>query len=108
MKLSEIATSIKSANAGATQITMDIAFADPAAYRRVVQSGALTQALVAGLYKVDEAKVEIYPYDPASTIKITVPRAVMSGGVEERDFDGVQQYIPLLDVVIDETGRAGS
>ncbi len=100
MKLCEAATSIKSANAGATQITMDIVFADEAAYRRVVGSGVLGAALVAGLYQVDAAQVEIYAYDPARTIKITVPRAVLSGGVEERDFDGVQQYIPLLDVEV--------
>lgn len=102
MKLSQIATSIKSANAGATQITMDIAFADPEAYRRVTSSGALSKALVARLYKVAESDVQIYPYDPARTIKITVPRAVLSGGVEERDFDGVQQYIPLLDIEVGE------
>jgi hypothetical protein len=101
MKLSQIATSIKSANAGATQITLDIAFADPSAYRRVVASGGLSKALIADLYKVDVSEVEIYDYDPASTIKITVPRAVVSGGIEERDFDGVQQYIPLLDIQID-------
>jgi Domain of unknown function (DUF4387) len=100
VKLCDLATSIKSANAGATQITMDIVFADPAAYRRAVDCGSLTPALIAGLYRVDEAAVEIYAYDPARTIKITVPRAVLSGGVEERDFDGVQQYIPLLDIEI--------
>jgi hypothetical protein len=102
MKLSEIATSIKSANAGATQITLDIAFADPAAYRRVIASGALNKALISQLYKVDPAEVEIYDYDPANTIKVTVPRAVVSGGIEERDFDGVQQYIPLLDIEVDD------
>jgi hypothetical protein len=100
MKLSEVANSVKSANAGATQITMDIAFRDFATYRKVFESGALAPAVIAPLYRIDPAEVEIHDYDPASTIKITIPRAVVSGGIAERDFDGVQQYIPLLSIEV--------
>jgi hypothetical protein len=100
MKLSEAARAIKSANAGATLITVDISFADTASYERVLTCRELNSAAIAGVYGVDPAKVEIYGYHPSNTIKITFPRTAPSGGVQERDFDGVQQYVPLLNLEV--------
>ena len=37
---------------------------------------------------------------PARIIKVTLPRPAMSGGLAERDFDGVQQFAPLLDIPV--------
>ena len=96
MRLCDLATSIRSANAGASQITMDIAFADRATFEAVVASGCPDPSSVSRLYGVEVGEVQIHPYRPANTIKVTIPRAVVSGGMEERDFDGVQQYVPLL------------
>jgi Domain of unknown function (DUF4387) len=100
VKLCDLAASIKSANAGASQLTMDIAFADRATFEAVVASGCLDPSAVSRLYRVDESEVQIHWYRPANTIKVTIPRAVISGGMEERDFDGVQQYVPLLYVEV--------
>jgi Domain of unknown function (DUF4387) len=99
-RLSEVAASIKSANAGASQITMDVAFADETTFERVARSGLLNAEVIARIYRVDPGAVEIHHYRPAHTIKVTMPRAVLSGGIEENDFDGVQQYIPLLDLEV--------
>lgn len=98
--LSTIAAFIKSANAGASLITFDIGFADAATFDRVVRSGSIDASVIGALYGVPAAEVRIYPYLPSSTIKITIPRAVISGGPEERDFDGVQQFAPLLDLPV--------
>lgn len=100
MRLRDAASFVKSANAGASQLTFDIGFADPERFRAVVAGGAVSREAVAKLYRIRPEDVAIYPYTPASTIKITVPRPVISGGIEERDFDGVQQFIPLLDLEI--------
>lgn len=100
MKLCDIASTIKSANAGASQLTFDIGFDDAAVFRQVVASGVLNADLMARLYKVPPASVQIYAYDPASVIKMTIPRGGLAGGVNERDFDGVQQFPLLLDVEI--------
>ena len=105
MKLSELATFIKSANAGATQLTFDIGFADEATFRRVVESGAIDANKVAALYGVARDRVRIYAYTPACAIKITIPRPSLSGGLDERDFDGVQQFAPLLDIEVDVDSR---
>ena len=100
MKLSDLVLFIKSANAGAIQVTFDIGFRDRETFEEVVASGAVSPGLIAGIYKVDPCDVAIYPYAPSWTIKVTIPRATRSGGADERDFDGVQQYPPLLDVDI--------
>ena len=98
MKLMDAASFIKSSNAGASYLTFDIGFATAEAFHRVVKSGALTPEVLSGLYPIPPSEVQIYAYEPSLVIKITIPRPVMSGGLAERDFDGVQQFAPLLDI----------
>lgn len=98
MKLVDIASFIKSSNAGASYLTFDIGFPDRKTFERVVQSEIISAALISRLYPVAPADVQIYAYRPSMAIKITIPRPVMSGGLAERDFDGVQQFAPLLDI----------
>jgi hypothetical protein len=104
-RLSDIAAFIKSANAGATQLTFDIGFPDRSTFEQIVRSGVIDAAKIASLYNIDAGDVAIHHYEPASTIKITIPRATRSGGVDERDFDGVQQYPPLLGIEVGEISR---
>jgi len=99
-KLTELTTFIKSANAGASLLTFDMGFSSKEAFDRVASSDAITPATIAGLYHVSPADVAIHPYEPALMLKITIPRPVMSGGVAERDFDGTQQFAPLLDLEV--------
>jgi len=107
MKLADIAQFIKSANAGASQLTFDIGFSDAQTYRRVIASDSIRRDIIARLYRVPPEDVEIYPYDPAAVIKITIPRREIAGGIAERDFDGVQQFPLLLDLEIElpDSGR---
>lgn len=99
-RLRDIARGIKSANAGASWITFDIMFPDAQSYARVRDSGVISKRLLATLYRVPESGVQVYSYDPALTIKATIPRKTQFGGADETDFDGVQQYIPLLTVEV--------
>jgi len=100
VKLADIASFVKSANAGATLITFDIGFPDNETFRRVLRCGALSPEAIAKIYRLKREQVRIYEYAPASTIKITLPRPSMTGGIDERDFDGVQQFAPLLDIEV--------
>jgi hypothetical protein len=102
VKLCELASFIKSSNAGATALTFDIGFDDPKKYQHVLGTGAISPQSVAKLYRLTPEQVEIFNYTPALAIKITMPRPVISGGVAERDFDGVQQFAPLLDIEVPE------
>lgn len=99
--LGEFADVVKSANAGATWLTLDIGFTDPAAYRRASRAAALTARAIAPLYAARPQDVAVYHCDAINTIKVTLPRRVTDGGAAETDFDGTQQFIPLLTLTID-------
>lgn len=108
MTLSDYAGFIKSANAGPTMLTIDIGFRSPADFERMVAARVITPELVAGLYPIQPDQVQIYNYAPSSVIKITIPRAVGAGSLDERDYDGVQQFVPLLSVPLPAVfGEAG-
>lgn len=97
--LAEVTEAIKSANAGASWLTFDIVFADDETYDAVRRRGIVSPALLGRLYCVDPATVAVHECDAVRTIKATIPRA-SSGGRDETDFDGTQQFAPLLDVEV--------
>ena len=101
MKLVELATTIRSKNAGVDHITFDIICRDRHNFERVRDSGVLTRALVARLYGIDEARVtDFVVFEPANAIKFTIRRLKPSGSPGETDVFGSQQYAPLFDLEI--------
>jgi hypothetical protein len=101
MKLAELASTIRSKNAGVDHITFDIICRERANFERVRDSGVLNRASVAKLYKVDESRVtDFVVFEPANAIKFTIRRLRPSGSAGETDLFGCQQYAPLFDVEI--------
>lgn len=98
--LGELAGVLRSKNAGALLVTLDVIFEDEATYRRVRDSGIITADLIATRYGVSANEVSIIPYDVAYAIKITIPRRVPSGHFGDTDVYGAQQHAPLLDIEI--------
>lgn len=101
MKLGEIAALIRSKNAGPFQLTFDVMFDDEEAYRKVVAADVITREWVESTYGVARDEVELYHYEPAWAIKITIPRPLPSGDPFDTDMYGGQQYGPLVDLEID-------
>lgn len=100
-RLVDLATTVRSKNAGVDHVTFDIIFADERTYRRVVASGVLTRESVARLYRVSLEDVTHFQYvDVARAIKFTLRRRRASGSPGESDVFGSQQYPPLFDVEI--------
>lgn len=99
-KLRDMARVIRSKNAGALQVTLDVMFEDAATYERVRDSGALTPRSLAPLYGVTDNEVAVIPFDIAYAIKITVPRKIRSGSPGDTDIYGAQQHAPLLDIEV--------
>jgi len=101
-RLSDLAKTIRSKNAGVDKITFDIIFTDRNVYDRVRQSRVLTPATVAKLYNIKEDRIaDFVEYDPACAIKFTIYRLQPSGSAGDSDIFGAQQYAPLLDVAVD-------
>ncbi len=99
-KLKDLAAVIRSKNAGALLLTLDVMFDDPATYARVRDAGVISPRRIGALYGVSDNQVAIIAYDVAYAIKITLPRAVPSGDPDDSDIYGAQQHAPLLDIEI--------
>jgi hypothetical protein len=100
-RLAELATLIRSKNAGPFTLTIDIMFHDRATYDRVIQSGVVSGARIGSIYNLREEDIKIIPYAPAYAIKVTFPRPVASGDLADGDGHGGQQYAPLVDLLIE-------
>ena len=101
MTLVELASTIRSKNAGVDHITFDVICRERANFERVRDSGALNRAAVARLFGIDEGRVsDFVVFEPANAIKFTIRRLAPSGGMGESDLFGSQQYAPLFDVQI--------
>lgn len=101
-KLSELAKTIRSKNAGTDKITFDVIFREPETYALVKRSKALTRETVTNLFGIDPQRItDFVEYDPAYAIKFTILRARPSGSPGDPDIFGAQQYAPLMDIAVD-------
>ena len=100
-KLSQLAKTIRSKNAGVNKITFDIIFREKDVYERVKRSGAISRLSMAALYGIPFERIsDFVEYDPGYAIKFTIYRLRPSGSAGDGDIFGAQQYAPLLDLEI--------
>lgn len=101
MKLVELASVIRTKNAGPYELTIDVIFNDRKTYQRVKESNSLNASVISGLYGVPESDIitAIY-FDPACAFKATMRRKVPCGDFGEKDIYGAQQHAPLLDLAV--------
>ncbi len=100
-KLSELASTIRSKNAGVNQITFDVIFSDREQYRRTVRSGVLSRDNIARYFGIPIERIsDFVEFDVANAIKFTIYRTRPSGSPGDWDILGCQQYGPLLDIEI--------
>ena len=99
-KLGDLATLVRSKNAGPFYLTFDVMFDDPAVYERVKKADVLSRAFVADRYGLSENEVMFFYVDNALAIKASIPRPVIQGDIGETDSYGGQQFAPLLDIEI--------
>jgi hypothetical protein len=104
--VAEVATLVRSKNAGIGLITVDVVCADPATYEAV--KAALTRERVASAYRVDpEAVVDIVHFDAGLATKVALRRPRLAGGdgLGETDLYGSAQYAPIAEIELDEQAR---
>ncbi len=95
-QLWQVTKLIRSKNSGPFELTFDVIFRDHATYEKVRDAGVINAAWFGRTYRLDPAAVLVINYDAASAIKITIPRPVISGDVDDGDVYGGQQYGPLV------------
>ena len=101
MKLSDLATVVRSKNAGPFELTFDVLFATYDNFECVVKSEVLSANKFAGLFRIPVSDViSVVEFEPALAIKVTIKRARSSGAFGETDVYGAQQHAPLLSLEI--------
>ena len=99
--LKELASVIRSKNAGPFELTFDIIFSNEKLYHRFKELNFLTPEVFAGLYNIDTSEISVFEYfDQALALKITIRRKVPSGNVEDTDIYGAAQHVPLMNLLI--------
>jgi len=97
-KLWQVTKLIRSKNAGPFELTFDVIFRDRATYETVRDAKIINEKWFAKTYRLPPEAVSVIHYDAANAIKITIPRPVISGDVDDTDVFGGQQYGPLVDL----------
>ena len=103
-RLRELATLIRSKNAGPFLLTLDLIFDRRDTYDQIVRSGVLDAEAIARLYNVPSHQVQFFLCPEIMAIKATIPRLVGAGDPLDSDVYGAQQIGPVLDLEIPISG----
>jgi hypothetical protein len=99
-KLWQVSKLIRSKNAGPFELTFDVIFKDRESYQRVRDARIINAEWFARAYRLTPEVVQIIHYEAASAIKVTIPRPVISGDIDDTDVFGGQQHGPLVDLEV--------
>ena len=83
--IGDVASLVRSKNAGPFWMTIDVFFATDADYQRAAAPGVLTEDVIAGLYRVAAANVALYRLPNIRVIKASFPRPVVQGSFADRE-----------------------
>ena len=98
--LLDLCSLIRSKNAGPFVLPFDFIARDQDSYERLRDSGVLTKKLFADLYGADPEQILLVHHDAAQAVKVSFPRPVRQGSLQDTDSYGGQQYAPLVDLPI--------
>ena len=100
-RLKEIASLIRSKNAGPFVLTFDIMFSSQKDYDDVARSGALSRNAFAELYRCPVESVRFFECPNALAFKFSIPRPITQGDLGDGDMHGGQQHAPLMEIPVD-------
>ena len=98
--LGEMATLIRSKNAGPFNLTFDIMFEEEENYQKVIASNVLTKEVFSSIYGIPVEEVLLVHHDAARAIKVSIPRPIFQCDLEDGDAYGGQQYGPLVSMEV--------
>src|SRR2546422_606001 len=99
-ELWEFTKLIRSKNAGPFELTFDIMFKDADCFDQVMKSGKLSAEAIAELYKIELGQVQFFAIKQLLIVKISIPRRVFSGDVQDTDVYGGEFYGPSAWLVV--------
>ncbi len=96
LPLAELASVIRSKNAGPLCVTLDLFFPNFESFQRAAQSDALQVSSIASLYDLLSPQIKRFDLPEIFAIKLSMPRSVCAGHPGDGDLYGAQQHAPLL------------
>ena len=100
LPITQLASVIRSKNAGPLCFTVDLFFRNAAAYQRAANSESLQHHSVADCYGLLASQVRRFELPDIWAIKLSMPRAVCAGNPGDGDLYGAQQHAPLLSLMV--------
>jgi hypothetical protein len=91
----DLATLVRSKNAGPFWLTLDIFFDSDTAYNAVVAPDVITPQRIADVYRTDPDSIRIFRLPQLRVVKISLPRPTVQGAIADRDMHAGQQHMPL-------------
>lgn len=85
-RLADVATKIRSKNAGPFWLTVDIFCGDVDAYARI--SAGISTAQVADLFQINQATLKRFDLADLHVVKFSLPRPCVQGTAADRDMHG--------------------
>lgn len=97
MILKDVASVIRSKNAGPYELTLDVILKEQETFEKMREKDIINPSVIAKLYQIPATDVLGIVYFPnAKAIKATIVRPLPSGAMGERDVYGAQQHAPLV------------
>lgn len=96
--LGDLATEVRSKNAGPFWQTLDVFLRDQAAYQ--IADALISVEKVAAIYQVAPASVQIFRIPQLRIVKVSFPRPVPQGSIYDRDMHAGQHHVPLASLQI--------
>ena len=96
--LGDLASEVRSKNAGPFWLTLEAFMADDAGYRAadtVIRADA-----VAELYHVAPSTIRIFRLPELRVVKVSFPRPLVQGSLHDRDMHAGQHHVPLAGLPI--------
>lgn len=100
MKVSDVASYVRSKNAGPFWVTVDIFCDNSEAYKTMCASPNLSAKTFSNIFQVPETHIKLFYLENLNVVKISYPRSTPQGGPDELDMHAGQQYLPVLDIVL--------
>lgn len=105
--LGELATEIRSKNAGPFWMTVEAFMDDDAGY--AVAERLITTELIARLYAVPVAGIHVFRIPALKVVKVSFPRRLSQASLHDRDVHAGQHHVLLAEQPIpfaDDAGRS--
>ena len=100
MKLYELSKLVRSKNAGAFMVTIDILFETEEILEKVIATGVLNRELIAGLYDTKVEDIKYFECRGARALKFSMPRKQWVGDFGDPDLHACQYHAPLVELEI--------